>query len=72
MTFKDWLFDHGLTLLALLLVTGTGLIAARWPSVQAIYPTMLGGILGLVGAHKLNGTLSDYLNSKDTTDTTQK
>lgn len=47
----------------LILLTG-GIIAVHSPTFAGIYPTFVGGVLGIVGAYITGNVANDFLNNK--------
>ncbi len=73
-TFKDLLLtlDHSsrsrkflLTIGALVLITIFGLIGIRYSSIEGIYPTFIGGVIGIVSIYLTGNVASKYVVGKN-------
>lgn len=67
LAWKDWVQDHILVGVGIVVIAGTGLAAAHWTGIVAVYPMLVGGVLTLCGINKGSEIAYDSLTAKSTT-----
>ena len=53
-----------LTVLGLILVTAVALSALKWPAIVAVFPTFVGGILGILSLYFTGNVINRYVVNK--------
>jgi hypothetical protein len=62
--WRDWVQDHLLVGVGIVVVAGTGLAAAHWVAIAAVYPVLVGGVLALCGINKGAEVAYDTMTKK--------